>query len=233
MLGIRSIQNLSGPPGGDAAKTITLLVALLTVPFPVSPFGRKAPTPNSTLRWGEPISLFDGRNFSGWEFSDPSLARSWKVVQGILVSSGRGSNLVTAQKFGDFKLHLEFNCAPKSNSGVYVRDRFADVKWLEVQIETDSEQEPASHHTGAVYGLLAPSPELPRRAGEWQTFDITLVGRTITVVQNGQTVIDHQEIPGTKRGSFDSHEVPGPIYLQGSEDGRVAFRNIVATPAKE
>ena len=129
-------------------------------------------------------------------------------------------------KFEDFKLHVEFNCGEKSNSGVYLRGRY------EVQIETNSEQEPPSHHTGGVYGFLAPSPELPRKAGEWQTFDITLVGRTVTVVQNGQTIIDHKEIPGITGGALDSHEgVPGPIYLQGSEDGHITFRNIVITPA--
>jgi len=87
--------------------------------------------------------------------------------------------------------------------------------------------------TGGVYGFLAPSPELPRKPGTWQNYDITLVGRVVTVVQNGQTIIDQQEIPGITGGASDSHEgLPGPIYLQGSEDGHVAFRNITITPSK-
>jgi hypothetical protein len=82
-------------------------------------------------------------------------------------------------------------------------------------------------------GFLAPSPEQPRRPGEWQTYDITLVGRVVTVVQNGQTIIDKQEIPGITGGALDSHEaLPGPIYLQGGEAGHVAFRNITITPAR-
>jgi hypothetical protein len=84
-----------------------------------------------------------------------------------------------------------------------------------------------------VYGFLAPSPELPRKTGEWQSFDITLIGRKVTIVQNGKTVIDNQEIPGITGGALDSHEeLPGPIYLQGTEKGHVAFRNIVVTPAR-
>jgi hypothetical protein len=233
MLGTRSVQNLDGRRGCDTAKRISLLMTLLMVVTPVSSSGQPAPTTKGAPKWDKPITLFNGRDFTGWEFSDPSLAGSWKVEQGMLVSSGRGSNLMTARKFGDFKLHLEFNCAPKSNSGVYVQDRYTDLKWLEVQIETDSEQEPPTHHTGAVYARLAPSPELPRRAGVWQSFDITLVGRTITVVQNGKTVIDRKEVPGDKRHALDTHAVPGPIYLQGAEDGRVTFRNIVITPAQE
>lgn len=233
MLRVRSIGNLQKCIAGSASGKITVLLSLLMVSLPVPSLCREAPAAKSDLRWGKPITLFNGKDFTGWEFSDPKLASSWKVERGVLVSSGRGSNLLTVRKFGDFKLHVEFNCAPKSNSGVYVVDRFADVKWLEVQIETDSEQERPSHHTGAIYARLAPSPELPRRAGVWQSFDITLVGRTITVVQNGQTVIDRKEVPGNKGKALDTREAPGPIYLQGSEDGRVAFRNIVITPAQE
>jgi hypothetical protein len=82
----------------------------------------------------------------------------------------------------------------------------------------------------AVYGFLAPVPEQPRQPGIWQTFDITLLGRFVTVVQNAQTIIDNQEIPGITGGAIDSHEeLPGPIYLQGDHGG-IAYRNIVLTP---
>jgi hypothetical protein len=177
-------------------------------------------------QWGKPIRLFNGKNLDGWEFKDPSRASVWKVEHGVLVRDGTGSDIITKAKFEDFKLHLEFKCGPMSNSGVYLRGRY------EVQIETDSASEPPSHHTGGVYGFIAPHPELPRKAGVWRTFDITLVGRTITVVEDGKTIIDHQEIPGITGGALDSHEgEPGPIYLQGTEKGQVSFRNIVLTPA--
>ena len=159
--------------------------------------------------------------------NNPSPAVEWKVENGTLLSPGHGPEIINDSKFEDFKLHIEFNAPPNSNSGVYLRGRY------EVQVETDSVQEPPSHHTGGVYGFLAPSPELPRKPGEWQSFDITLIGRMITVLQNGQTIIDNQEIPGITGGALDSHEeLPGPIYLQGSENGHVAYRNIVVTPAK-
>ena len=191
--------------------------------------GRRAPTlkRSGLPKWGKPITLFNGKDLGGWRLSDVSHGANWTAEDGTLVHQGHGSELITTSKFEDFKLHLEFNCGPNSNSGVYLRGRY------EVQIETDSAQEPPSHHTGGVYGFLDPTPELPRKAGLWQSFDITLIGRTVTVVQNGQTVIDHKEIPGITGGALDSHEeLPGPIYLQGSEEGRVAFRNIVITPAQ-
>jgi hypothetical protein len=191
--------------------------------------GQRAPALRRTSppKWGKPRRLFNGKDLTGWSMSTSNPSAAWKVEDGKLVSPGHGAELITDSKFEDFKLHIEFNSSPNANSGVYLRGRY------EVQVETNSVQEPSSHHTGGVYGFLAPSPQLPRKPGEWQSFDITLVGRMITIVQNGQTIINNQEIPGITGGALDSHEeLPGPIYLQGSEDGHVAYRNIVITPAR-
>ena len=191
--------------------------------------GTRAPALSETNdpKWGAPVHLFDGKSLAGWRLSDPS-KKSWEVVDGTLVSNGHGSEIISIPKFFDFKLHVDFNAGTNANSGVFLRGRY------EVQIETESASEPPSHHTGGVYGFLDPIPEQPRKADQWQSFDITLVGRTVTVVQNGVTVIDHKEIPGITGGALDSNEaLPGPIYLQGSEVGRVAFRNIVITPAQK
>jgi Domain of Unknown Function (DUF1080) len=190
--------------------------------------GDKAPALDVTPapKWGKPVSLFNGKNLAGWKMDKPG-PPVWTVRNGTLISPGNGPELINDSKFQNFKLHLEFNCGKDSNSGVYLRGRY------ETQIENESQAEPPSHHTGGVYGFLAPSPELPRVADKWQTFDITLLGRKVTVVQNGQTIIDNQEIPGITGGALDSHEgLPGPIYLQGTEKGHVAFRNIVITPAE-
>jgi hypothetical protein len=181
---------------------------------------------NGTPKWGKPVQLFNGKDLSGWKHSKPG-PPDWTVKDGTLVTPGNGPELINEQKFQDFKLHIEFNCGKDANSGVYLRGRY------EVQVETESEGEPPSHHTGGVYGFLAPTPEQPRLPDVWQTYDITLIGRRVTVVLNGKTVIDNQEIPGITGGALDSNEgEPGPIYLQGSEKGHVAYRNIVVTPAK-
>lgn len=190
--------------------------------------GVKAPSlkRTSALEWGKSTQLFNGKDLSGWKVSD-NATPTWKVESGTLVSPGHGAELITDAKFEDFKLHVEFKCTPGSNSGIYLRGRY------ELQIEDDVQPEGPTMRTGGVYGFLAPSAEQPRRPGEWQSYDITLVGRVITVVQNGQTIIDKQEIPGITGGALDSHEeLPGPIYLQGSEAGHVAFRNITITLAR-
>ena len=108
---------------------------------------------------------------------------------------GNGPELINDQKFQDFKLHVEFNCGKDANSGVYLRGRY------EVQVETESQGEPPSHHTGGLYGFLSPNPEQARSPDTWQTYDITLLGRRVTVVLNGKTVIDNQEIPRHHRRS--------------------------------
>ena len=215
-VGTLSGQNLSGTTSGQDGT-------------PWQWTGERAPDLKRKVepQWGKPTSLFNGKDLGGWRPSDPKATAAWKVENGTLVSPGHGPDLITDAKFEDFKLHVEFNCAPKSNSGVYLRGRY------EVQIEDDPVPEGPTMRTGGVYGFLAASPEQPRRPGEWQTYDITLVGRVVTVVQNGQTIIDKQEIPGITGGALDSHEgLPGPIYLQGSEDGQVAFRNITITPGR-
>jgi len=192
--------------------------------------GHRAPVLKRTSppNWASAIPLFNGKDLTGWHEAKPGASSAWKVENGTLITPGNGPELINDSKFEDFKLHVEFNCGPESNSGVYLRGRY------EVQIETDSVAEPPSHHTGGVYGFLAPTPELPRKPAEWQTYDITLIGRMVTVVQNGKTVIDNKEIPGITGGALDSHEeLPGPIYLQGTEKGHVMFRNIVITPASK
>ena len=210
-------KNLSGTVNGPDGKTWQWT-------------GQRAPAlvRAKPPKWGKPIALFNGKDLTGWRMGDANSEKAWKVENGELISPGNGPELINDSKFEDFKLHVEFNCGESANSGVYLRGRY------EVQIETDSIEEPPSHHMGGVYGFLAPTPELPRKPGTWQTYDITLVGRMITVVQNGQTIINTQEVPGITGGALDSHEeLPGPIYLQGSEKGHVTFRSIGLTPAEK
>jgi 3-keto-disaccharide hydrolase len=189
--------------------------------------GQKAPSleRKGVPEWGKPVRLFNGKNLDGWTFSNP--AHVWSVKNGTLVKNATSSEIISTSRFEDFKLHVEFKCEVSCNSGVYLRGRY------EVQIAAGPDGLPPNRSMGAVYGFLAPEPAPPPTLGKWQSYDITLVGRTVTVVLDGQTIIDHREIPGITGGALDSNEgEPGPIYFQGGEHGQVAFRNIVITPAK-
>ena len=174
--------------------------------------------------WSTPINLLNRNDLNGWQ--PMGVTNQWFVRNGVLTSPKSGVNLRTVRTFGDFKLHVEFRYPKGSNSGVYLRGRH------EVQIEDDYGQEPDSHRFSGVYGFLAPTEIAALPAGQWQTYDITLIGRMITVVANGKQVICNREIPGPTGGAIDSYEgSPGPIYLQG-DHGPVEYRNIVITPAR-
>ena len=135
-----------------------------------------------------------------------------------------GDALMTTDKFGNFKLHIEVNVPAGSNSGIYLRGRH------EVQVQDDHGNPPHNRNMGGIYGQVTPTSNPALVAGEWQVFDITLLGRWVTVELNGETIIDHQEIPGITGEALDANEgEPGPILLQGNH-GRVLYRNIVLTP---
>jgi hypothetical protein len=174
--------------------------------------------------WGEPRPLFNGKDLSGWHALGKT--NQWLAENGVLHSPKSGANIATDQTFTDFKLHIEFKYPKGSNSGVYLRGRY------ECQIEDSKGMEPLNDQLSAIYGFLPPNEMMAKDAGEWQTYDITLVGRLVTVVANGKKVICEQEIPGITGGALDSREgEPGPIYLQG-DHGPIEYRNIQITVPK-
>jgi hypothetical protein len=178
---------------------------------------------NTVPRWGRAIRLFNGVDLAGWEPIGSS--SEWKVVNRVLANTKAGANLVTRETFTDFKLHVEFRYGPRGNSGIYLRGRY------EVQVEDTPGVEPTNDGLGGIYGFLTPNEKAAKQPGEWQSYDITLVGRRVTVVLNGRTIICDQPIPGITGGALDSNEqAPGPILLQG-DHGPIEYRNIVLTPA--
>jgi hypothetical protein len=177
--------------------------------------------------WTNPEPLFNGKDLTGWETDNPS-ASHWKAENGELLNERKGANIRTARKFDDLRLHIEYNCPQGGNSGVYLRGRY------EVQVEYEPPGTNDKYHgMGSIYGFLAPSIEVPPRPGQWESYDVTLVGRTVTVARNGVTIIDGQEIPGITGGAIDSHEAePGPLYIQGDHTGGLKYRNITISVPK-
>jgi hypothetical protein len=192
--------------------------------------GERAPELNRPMpkAWSKPEPIFNGKDLAGWEPDRPE-RNNWTVQDGLLVNLKGGANLRTTRKFDDFKLHVELNCPERGNSGIYLRGRY------EMQVEYEPEGvEDKFHRMGAIYGMAAVTADVPRTPGQWETFDITFVGRRVTVVRNGVTVINDQELAGITGGALDSKEgEPGPFYIQGDHTGGIKFRNItVATPLR-
>jgi hypothetical protein len=193
--------------------------------------GKRAPelAAPASPKWGTPVTVFDGKSLAGWSLRDAKAKMGWAVENGELavVEPKGNADLVSEKTFQDMKLHLEFNVEPKSNSGVYLRGRY------EIQIESaDPHSVAAAQKCGSLYSRIAPKVDATRPAGEWQTFDITLVGRQLTVVLNGKTIIEKAEVDGITGGAINPFDgEPGPLMLQG-DHGKVRFRNIVVTPGR-
>jgi hypothetical protein len=192
------------------------------------------PAPDlDAITFGEPIELFNGVDLTGWKLVNENQVNGFRVVDGVLfndVTRDPGQepvsygNLRTEQEFEDFNLTLDVMVPAGSNSGVYLRGIY------EIQVLDSYGREPNSHHMGGVYSRIAPIVNAEKPAGQWQTMDMTLVDRHITVILNGVKIIDNQPVYGPTGGALSSDVfAPGPIYLQG-DHGPVSYRNIVMKP---
>jgi len=182
--------------------------------------------PQSKPRWRAATPLMNGRDLAGFTPRSGEHPGCWSVRGGVLAATPPCVDLVSEAAFGDFRLHAELRFPPGSNSGIYLRGRY------EVQLQDDAGKALDALRMGGIYGFITPASDAARPAGEWQTLDVELVGRFVTVVLNGTTLIDAQEIPGITGGALDSDEsAPGPIMLQG-DHGPIEFRNLTIAPAR-
>jgi hypothetical protein len=210
---------------GDAADGLTIA-------------GAKAPSLDRPMpkQWTKPRPLFDGKDLNGWEpignvENNKWIARNGELVNDNPETPGRrgpgAANIKTTEKFQDFKLHIEVNCPEGGNSGIYLRGRY------ELQVGTEGGKLP-THEMGAIYSHYPPPEGSELGLGKWTTFDVTLVGRHVTVLRDGKMYHDNVEIPGPTGGALDSDEAaPGPFFLQGDHHGVIAYRNITISVPKQ
>ena len=213
-------------PGRDGQLNTSYFEGKLIPAVPESP-------DLSSVKYGKPITLFNGKDLSGWSLTNPNQKSGFFAKEGVMVTnpvqpeSGAHisyGNLRTDMEFEDFNLKIDVNVPKGSNSGIYLRGIY------EVQV-FDSYQKPLdSHNMGAIYSRITPTENAEKPAGEWQSFDMTLYNRHVTVILNGKKIIDNQPLYGVTGGALTANEfIPGPIYLQG-DHGKVSFRNIVLKP---
>jgi hypothetical protein len=186
----------------------------------------------SKAKYGKPITLFNGKDLTGWKLTDPADKNGWSVKEGVLMNRVvqpqgghvRYGNLRTVDEFEDFNIKLEVKVPKDGNSGVYLRGIY------EVQVSDSYGKQPDSHNMGAIYSRIVPSQTAEKEPGVWQQMDITLLKRHVTVVLNGKMIIDNQPLLGCTGGAMWSDESrPGPILLQGDHKD-VDYRNIILTP---
>jgi len=179
---------------------------------------------DGSWRAGKPVKLFDGKSLAGWQPMVAGKPLGWTVKDGVMSNTPAANNLVSDKKFWNFDFHAEFRVSPETNSGIGLRARY------EVQILDDFGKPPNTHGNGALYSRILPTENASRPPGEWQTLDIRLIGRQVSVTLNGKKIIDKQEVEGLTAMASDPNEgEPGPITLQGDHRA-VDFRSVVVTP---
>ena len=226
-----TLDGLMVRPSGDGVGRNTVRFTGKSIP----PMPDEAPD-LSMVRFGHPISLFNGKNLSGWRPHEKDKIFGWHVKDGLLVNetpktdfsaTGDHANLRTEAEFEDFWLHIEFLIEAQRNSGVYLRGMY------EAQgVDRDSRMQ-GIQGPGAIFGSIAPTVNAANPPGEWNTYDLTLVNRHVTVVLNGVKVIDNQPVRGPTGGAVNTDPMsPGPIHLQGDHTA-VKYRNIYLAPVVE
>ncbi|HPS00082.1 MAG TPA: DUF1080 domain-containing protein [Candidatus Sumerlaeota bacterium] len=181
------------------------------------------------VKFGKAIQLLKKNSLDGWKLTDPNATNGWSVKDGVLTNDPKEhgksyGNIRTEKEFEDFNLKLETKVDKGGNSGIYLRGIY------EVQVADTAGKGLDSHNMGGIYSRITPTESAEKPAGEWQTFDITLVDRHVTVILNGKKIIDNQPVLGCTGGALWSDEFkPGPLYLQGDHTG-AQYRNVVLTP---
>jgi hypothetical protein len=190
----------------------------------------------SKVRFGSPVMLFNGKDLTGWRAYEPDKLFGWSVKDGVMVNTtpktdfsatGAYANLRTVDEWDDFYLHIEFLVGEQRNSGVYLKGMY------EAQVVDRDSRMQGMSGPGAIFGTILPSHNAGRVGGEWQSYDIILVDRHVTVILNGQKVIDNEPIRYPTAGAiYTNPDGPGPIYLQGDHTA-VQYRNVLLAPVVE
>jgi hypothetical protein len=197
----------------------TFLYAISFTPFLGVVHTTTAQEPSTERQENGFSPLFNGRDLTGWRLSRPG-ATNWVVREAALVNERAGVDIMTEERFRDFELSYQYMIPKNSNSGVYLRGRY------EVQIDDNFGKPPHVNGDGAIYGEIAPRENATSPPGQWNDMRITLIGRIVTIIQNGKRTIDQKNIARPTPGALDKNvDEPGPIYLQG-DHGPVTFRNI-------
>lgn len=190
---------------------------------------------NASHKYGKPVELFDGKSLDAWDVQRKDRPMKWTIEDGAMTNDPPGSNnLVSKQKFQDFKIQAEYKLAKphpgrngqmtRANSGIYLRGRY------ELQVLDDYGEKPFERGHMSVYGWHTPTVNASKPAGEWETMEATVVGNRVSVILNGQRVQDNVTLEAITGGALDANESePGPIMLQGDHE-KVWYRKVTVTP---
>ncbi|WP_425618180.1 DUF1080 domain-containing protein [Anatilimnocola sp. NA78] len=180
-------------------------------------------------------SLFDGKTLAGWQGS----TNGYLVEDEAIVCDPKsGGNLYTDKEYGDFVLKLEFKLTPGANNGIGIRTPMkGDPAYvgMELQVLDDTSDKykslaPYQYH-GSIYGVVAVKKGHQKPVGEWNTQEITVKGKHVKIVLNGETIVDADIEKASTPKTLDGKNHPGLLNEKGyicfcGHGAKVAFRNI-------
>ncbi len=195
--------------------------------------------------------LFNGKDLTGWVYgrrgdAENKTGKGYQIESGVLFTTKEdGGNLYTEKEYADFVLRFEVKLQENSNNGIGIRAPLtgdAAYVGIEVQVLDDGGSQytklrPEQYH-GSVYQMFAAKRGFQKPVGEWNSEEITVKGRRITVKLNGTTIVDanlddvkddavlakHRDM-NRPEGSRGIANTKGHIGLLG-HGTRVEFRNI-------
>jgi hypothetical protein len=183
-------------------------------------------------------SLFDGRTLSGWVGNK----NSYLVKDGMIViepQGGDGGNLYTEKEYGNFILRFEFQLTPGANNGLGIHAPLeGDAAYVGKELQIlDNEAEKyattleAYQYHGSVYGVIAAKRGYLRPTGAWNQQEVRVQHPYITVVLNGEVILEGNYLEASKNGTLDKKEHPGLQRSRGhigflGHGDVVRFRNI-------
>ena len=178
--------------------------------------------------------VFNGENFEGWE----GATKDYQIKEGALMCKpGKGGNLFTSKEYSNFVARLEFNLPPGGNNGLAIRypgkgnpayDGMTELQVLDSEHPKYARLDKRQYHASA-YGMAAATRGYLRKSGEWNFQEVHVDGSKITVILNGNKILDTDLSKITEYMANSKH--PGKELEKGhfgfaGHNDPVQFRNI-------
>ena len=181
------------------------------------------------------VSLFDGQTLTGWT----GATDGYEAEQGVLTCiQTKGGNLMTEKEYANFVLRLDFVCPEGGNNGVGLRvpkGGHASTDGFEIQVLDDEAEQYVKlqpyQYCGSVYGIIPAKRGHLKPAGEWNSMEISLIGRDIHVILNDVAIVDGNLDEASTPMTMDGKDHPGLKRTTGhigflGHGARVQYRNI-------
>ncbi len=166
------------------------------------------------------VSLFDGETLNGWKYIG-NAGGEYFVTNGVIECPASSTgNLLTEKEYSDFTIRLEYKLWNDGNNGFTIRSPMSTENLTYVGVEIQMLDDNAPMHwyikpwqrNGSVYGIV-PAKNGTAKIGEWNTEEITCVGRHYTIVLNGRVIVDTDLNDVHDASVLEAH--PGMLRTRG------------------